>query len=162
MLRSYPLMGEFLAFQYTIDLNYGPLLDFDEDDFVVAGPGAVSGISKCFSDTAGMSAAEIIRWVTDHQEREFDRLGIGFRDLFGRRLRQIDCQNLFCEVNKYARVAHPEVSGADGRTNIKQVFTASERPPIQYWFPPKWGINENIPALPTSAPVRVHQQVTMF
>lgn len=148
-LRSYPLMGDFLAFQYTIDLLYGPGLPWEENDFVVAGPGALSGISKCFSDTGGMSAAEIIRWTTERQDLEFDRLGLRFRSLWGRALRLIDCQNLFCEVNKYARVAHPDVAGGDGRTQIKQVFRPT-RAPIAYWFPPKWGINDRIPA-PTAA-----------
>lgn len=32
-------------------------------------------------------------------------LGLRFRSLAGRRLKLIDCQNLFCEVDKYARVA---------------------------------------------------------
>ncbi|MBI2240284.1 MAG: hypothetical protein HYU59_05710 [Magnetospirillum gryphiswaldense] len=143
-ILAYPMMGEFLAFQYTIDLNYGPLLNFDENDFVVAGPGALSGISKCFSDTADLSPADLIRWVTDRQEREFDRLGLKFLDLWGRRLHLIDCQNLLCETNKYARAAHPEVVGCDGRTNIKQVFKHNNAP-ILFWFPPKWRINDRIP-----------------
>lgn len=144
-LSAFPMMGDFLAFQFTIDLNYGPLVDFNEDDFVVAGPGALSGISKCFSDSAGMSPAEIIRWTTERQEVEFERLGLTFRSLWGRRLHLIDCQNLFCEVNKYARVAHGDVVGADGRTQIKQIFRPTARP-LAYWFPPKWGINHLVPA----------------
>lgn len=41
-------MGKFLAFQYAIDINYSELCDFSEMDYVVAGPGAHSGISKIF------------------------------------------------------------------------------------------------------------------
>jgi hypothetical protein len=52
-LLSYPGLGPFLAFQYTIDLNYSALLDYDEADFVVAGPGALDGIAKCFTETGG-------------------------------------------------------------------------------------------------------------
>ena len=48
MLLRYPGMGPFLAFQYAIDLNYSELLDFEEAECVVAGPGAIDGISKCF------------------------------------------------------------------------------------------------------------------
>ena len=48
-IRAYPGLGPFLAFQYAIDLNYSTLLDFSEEDFVVAGPGALDGISKCFT-----------------------------------------------------------------------------------------------------------------
>ena len=47
-LRNYPLIGDFLAYQYTIDFNYSPYLNFDEDSFVKAGVGAVRGIKKCF------------------------------------------------------------------------------------------------------------------
>src|SRR5665213_109406 len=47
---------------------------------------------------------------------QFSRLGLKFRSLFGRPLQLIDCQNLFCEVDKYARYAHPEVIGVTGRT----------------------------------------------
>lgn len=140
MIRDYPQMGDFLAYQYTIDLNYGPLLDFDEDDFAVAGQGAVSGIGKCFSDLSGLSPADVIRFMTDQQEEQFARLGLSFRTLWGRRLHLIDCQNLFCETNKYARVAHPEVRGSDNRSHIKQEFRPTGGP-IDFWFPPKWNIS---------------------
>ena len=71
--------------------------------------------------------------------------GSQFQNLWGRPLQLIDCQNLFCEVDKYARVAHPEVAGASGRTRIKQKFTP--RPaPIPQWYPPKWGLTVDVPA----------------
>lgn len=143
LLRSYPTIGDFLAYQFVTDINYSELTDFSEMEFVVPGPGARDGMRKCFTDTAGLNEPELIRLVADNQEREFERLGIQFQTLWGRRLQLIDCQNLFCEVDKYARVAHPEVSGITGRTRIKQKFwpTGSlERP----WYPPKWGINDKI------------------
>jgi hypothetical protein len=60
--------------------------------------------------------------------------------LRGRPLQLIDCQNLFCEVDKYARVAHPDIAGHSGRTRIKQRFApVADRVPA--WFPPRWGIN---------------------
>ena len=105
ILSSYPSLGPFLAFQLTIDLNYSTLINFDENEFVVAGPGARSGLAKCFLDTAGLSAQDLIRWAVDHQEEEFAHYELEFRDLFGRPLAMIDCQNLFCETDKYARVA---------------------------------------------------------
>jgi len=60
--------------------------------------------------------------------------------LRGRPLQLIDCQNLFCEVDKYARVAHPQITGRSGRTRIKQLF-APVVDPVPAWFPPKWGLN---------------------
>lgn len=143
LLRSYPTIGDFLAYQFVTDINYSEITDFSEMDFVVPGPGARDGIKKCFSDSAGLNEAELIRLMVDNQEAEFERLGIDFKSLWGRKLQLIDCQNLFCEVSKYARVAHPEVAGISGRTRIKQKFTPTgdlEAP----WYPPKWGINEKI------------------
>ena len=140
LFRGYPLMGNFLAYQFVTDVNYSDLTNFSEMEFVMPGPGAKDGIRKCFESTGGRSEADIIRYVADSQDKEFTRLALRFRDLWGRPLQLIDCQNLFCEVDKYARMAHPEICGITGRTRIKQKFTANSQP-IQYWFPPKWGIN---------------------
>ena len=140
ILRSYPMMGDFLAYQFVTDLNYSEICDFSEMEFVVPGPGARDGIHKCFSDLSGLSEPEIIRLITDRQEHEFNRLGLTFRSLWGRRLQLIDCQNLFCEVSKYARVKHPDVGGVSDRNRIKQVYKPSKSP-IDFWFPPKWGVN---------------------
>lgn len=143
VLRSFPMMGDFLAYQFTIDINYSTITNFDESEFVVPGPGARDGIRKCFRTLGGLSEADVIRLVTERQELEFDRLGIRFRSLWGRRLQLIDCQNLFCETDKYARVAHPDIAGLTGRTRIKQTYSRDVEP-IEFWYPPKWGINELI------------------
>lgn len=140
-LRSYPAMGDFLAFQFLIDINYSEVLDFDEMDFVVAGPGARDGLRKCFGPHAAGIEADLIRFMADTQEDNFTRLGLDFPGLRGRPLQLIDCQNLFCEVDKYARVAHPHVAGLSGRSRIKQKFAAVGQP-VTAWFPPKWGIND--------------------
>lgn len=137
-LLRYPGLGPFLAFQYAIDLNYADLLDFDENDFVVAGPGALDGIAKCFVSTGGCSPRTVIEWMVEHQDAEFDRLGLTFQRLGGRRLHLIDCQNLFCEISKYARVAHPDVRGLLGRTQIKQTFRVDARPAEPIVLPRRW------------------------
>ena len=143
VLRSYPAIGDFLAYQYVIDLNYSPVLAYDEMEFVVPGPGARDGIRKCFGRAADGIEADVIRYMADHQEEHFARLGLHFGGLRGRRLQLIDCQNLFCEVDKYARVAHPDVQGISGRTRIKQSFRPVAEP-VPAWFPPKWGINRGL------------------
>lgn len=142
-IREYPMMGPFLAFQLVIDLNYSPIINFPEMEFVVPGPGARDGIKKCFETTGGLSETDIIRLVADRQEVEFERLGISFQSLWGRPLQLIDCQNIFCEVDKYARVAHPDVEGLSGRSRIKQMYKPAPAP-IPYWYPPKWGINSKV------------------
>lgn len=145
ILSSYPSLGPFLAFQLAIDINYSALVDFDENEFVVAGPGARSGISKCFVDTDGLTYEDLIRWAVDHQQEEFERHGLEFADLFGRSLTLIDCQNLFCETDKYARVAHPDAAGLGQRTRIKQHFAPAGNL-VAPFFPAKWGINEAVEA----------------
>jgi len=141
VLRQYPMMGEFLAYQYITDLNYSSITRFSEMDFVVAGPGARDGIRKCFPSLNGWTENDIIRSVTDHQDKHFAELGISFSSLWGRPLQLIDCQNLFCEISKYARVAHPDILGNSGRTKIKQNFTINPEP-LECWYPPKWELNQ--------------------
>ena len=143
LLKGFPSLGEFLAFQFAIDLNYTNVINHDEASFVVAGPGARDGLAKTFSDAAGASAEALIEHMMNEQDAEFDRLGLRFRSLWGRPLQLIDCQNLFCEVSKYTRVSHPEIVGLSGRTRIKQIFRPQSQP-IQPWFPPKWGLNHKI------------------
>ncbi|MEV0472175.1 nucleotide kinase domain-containing protein [Streptomyces prunicolor] len=140
VLLGFPALGPFLAYQYLIDLNYAAGLSFSELDFVVPGPGARDGIRKCFGTAASGIEAETIRYMADTQEEHFARLGLTFTGLRGRPLHLIDCQNLFCEVDKYARVVHPDIAGISGRSRIKQVYRADSAP-LTAWFPPKWGIN---------------------
>lgn len=143
LLRSYPMIGDFLAYQYAIDLNYSLLTNFSEMSFVVPGPGAKDGIRKCFADLGGLSEVDLIKCMADRQEDEFKRLDINFQNLWGRPLQLIDCQNLFCEVDKYARIAHPDIMGISGRTRIKQKFKLKSEP-IEFFYPPKWGINDAV------------------
>ncbi|MHB8076576.1 nucleotide kinase domain-containing protein [Desulfosporosinus fructosivorans] len=143
LFLSYPTIGKFLAFQYSIDINYSELCDFDEMSFVVAGPGAHSGIAKCFNSIGNYSAEDVIRFMAERQSEEFSRLKLNFKDIWGRPLQLIDCQNLFCETDKYARVAFP-VQGEEGRKRIKQLFSPNFKTTINYFYPPKWGINTQI------------------
>ena len=142
LLVSYPTIGNFLGYQFVTDLNYSNLTDFSEMDFVIPGPGASDGIHKCFTDLGGLNEAELIKVVADRQDAEFERLGLKFHSLWGRPLQLIDCQNLFCEVGKYARLRHPNIKGISMRTRIKQRFSPSQ--PMKYFFPPKWGLNNKI------------------
>lgn len=141
LLASYPGLGPFLAFQLAIDLNYTPVLSFDETSFVVAGPGARSGIAKCFTRADRFPPEDIIRLVAETQRQELERRGLRFPRLPGRDLQLVDCQNLFCEVDKYARVAHPEIVDPAGRSRIKQSFkpVGPISPPF---FPPKWRVGD--------------------
>ncbi len=139
--------GPFLAFQFAIDLNYSDLYSFSEMDFVVAGPGAHDGIAKCFFDANGLTAEDVIRAVTEGAAGHFADAELEFKSLWGRPLQLIDCQNLFCEVSKYSRIAHPELRGPSGRTQIKQRFVPTDGP-LEVRYPPKWGLSsKNAPLL---------------
>jgi hypothetical protein len=139
LLRSYPLIGDFLGYQLITDLNYSEITNYSEMEFVVPGPGARDGIQKCFGSLGGLSEADIIKVVADRQDDEFRKRQIKFMSLWGRPLQLIDVQNLFCEVDKYARVKHPSVMGISGRTRIKQRFAPTSQS-IDYFFPPKWNL----------------------
>ena len=140
ILLSVPSLGPFLAYQYTIDINYGPHFGFSEMEFVVAGPGACRGISKCFSDRRDLNDQDLIRLIADNASEIFDILGLDFFDLWGRPLQLIDCQNIFCEIDKYARVAFPGALGIDGQTSDrpKQIYRPNQDPEFSLGFPPGW------------------------
>lgn len=161
-LLAQPSLGGFLAFQFAIDLNYSELIDFSEMDFVVAGPGARDGISKCFADTGGLSDAEIIEHMAHSADAEFERLDLEFPKLGNTRpLQLIDCQNIFCEVSKYARVAHPDCIGESGRTRIKQKFSANPAA-LPQMYPPKWRIPSPMTTTPATVRPAAAQQSFAF
>jgi hypothetical protein len=137
-LRELPLIGNFMAYQIATDFNYSNIFLFDENDFTIAGPGAVRGIRKCFSNTGGKSDDYIIRFMVDSQEKEFKRLGLNFKSLWGRPMHAIDCQGWFCETDKYSRAKFPELKS--NRIRIKTRYQPINRP-IRYFYPPKWQIN---------------------
>lgn len=145
LMRSYRTIGDFLAYQYITDLNYSAITQFSEMEFVMPGPGARSGIYKCFRDRGSYSEPDLIRWMSENQTEEFSRRGLEFHTLWGRPLQLVDCQNLFCEVDKYARIHHPEILGLSSRIRIKQEYHLNPAP-IDYCLPVKWALNARIAA----------------
>ena len=119
-LQGFPLFGSFMSYQIAIDLNYSDLINFNENDYTQAGPGALRGIKKAFVDFGDYKPADIIHLMVDRQNEEFERLGLQFNGLWGRPLHAIDCQGLFCELDKYCREAVPELVSA--RSRIKSRF----------------------------------------
>jgi alpha-glutamyl/putrescinyl thymine pyrophosphorylase clade 1 len=138
LIHSFPLMGDFMSYQIAIDINYSDLINFSENEFTKAGPGALRGIKKVFIDTNGLSAEQVIMWMVEHQHEEFSRLGYTFNGLFGRSLHAIDAQGLFCETDKYCREAVPDLKSA--RTRIKAKFNYNPQP-FELFFPPKWELD---------------------
>ncbi|MGH3765703.1 MAG: nucleotide kinase domain-containing protein [Pseudonocardiaceae bacterium] len=155
LLHDYPLMGDFMSYQIAIDLNYSDLIDYSENEFTKAGPGALRGISKVFESLGDYTPTDVIRWMVDRQEDAFDSLNLPFNGLWGRRLHAIDCQGLFCETDKYCREAAPELTSA--RKRIKARFSITPES-IELFFPPKWGINDKLPQSPVLGEVSYCEQ----
>jgi alpha-glutamyl/putrescinyl thymine pyrophosphorylase clade 1 len=120
--------------QHLTDLNYSEVTNFDEDDFILPGPGCLRGIQKCFAFGRLPTVAEAVNLIeacVEEQEEFFKHFGLEPVTLFGRRLHLIDCQNLFCETDKYARKAHPEynLDPSEKKTRIKNLFRLTGSPP---------------------------------
>jgi len=61
LLKSYPGLGDFLAYQYVTDINYSEITDFTEAEFVVPDPGALDGIQKCFRNRSIRARSQMAR-----------------------------------------------------------------------------------------------------
>ena len=138
IIKSYPLIGNFMAYQLVTDINYSEVVDWKEDEFTVAGPGSLRGIKKCFIDKGKMTNENIIKYMYKHQDEEFKRLNLNFKRIGNRPLQLIDCQNIFCELDKYCRQALPDLKS--NRTKIKKKYVPKQNK-IDYFYPPKWEIN---------------------
>jgi hypothetical protein len=142
LLRECSFIGDFLAYQYAIDFNYSPVINFSEDSFVKAGIGAIRGIKKCFEPLGNNSYEDAIRYTQDNFEKYQVKFGYtDFKNLFGRAPKLIDIQNCFCETDKYLRAKMPELQ--IDNTRIKQKYK-NTRTPISLFFPPKWELNSKI------------------
>jgi len=143
ILRSCSFLGDFLAYQYAIDLNYSSVIDFDENSFVKAGIGAIRGVKKCFYPIPKRYTYEdAIKYTQDNFEFYLEKFGYNnFKPLFGRIPTLIDIQNCFCETDKYLRAKIPELQVDNKR--IKQKYKESKKP-LELFFPPKWNINSKI------------------
>ncbi|KAF9477996.1 hypothetical protein BDN70DRAFT_836922 [Pholiota conissans] len=146
-LISFPSMGPFSTYQLMLCLSYTKVLNFHENDFVISGPGSISGLNKIFGRAhmeKGRSHipqfdAEVMKYLAKTQNIHFHRLGLDFSGLGTKKLPMslADIEHTLCEVDKYCRVAHSGLKGK--RTNISRNFSASNAksygPPI---IPKAW------------------------
>ncbi len=142
LLSLCPFIGNFLAYQYAIDFNYSEVINFDENSFVKAGIGAVRGLKKCFENANEYDDDYLIQYTHENLQKYREKYEFSnFRNLFGREPTLIDLQNCFCETDKYLREKMPELKVDN--TRIKQIYRRNTNN-INYFFPPKWGINDKI------------------
>ena len=139
IIKSYPLIGNFMSYQLVTDINYSEVVDWKEDEFTVVGPGSRRGIKKCFIDKENMTDEDIIKYMYKHQDIEFKRLNLEFKRISNRPLQLIDCQNIFCELDKYCREAIPNLKS--NRTKIKKHYVPKIEK-INYIYPKKWKISK--------------------
>lgn len=141
-LRTFPLLGPFIAMQYATDLGYCYEAMWTEEDWVQPGPGCKRGLRRVFADAKAYEALDLLRYMRDIQA---DHLPEDLR-LGGRRLSLMDIQNLFCETDKYARVApglNDRTLGLPGQAP-KQKFSGIRPSLPRPFYPPKWDINEEV------------------
>jgi len=156
LLSECSFIGSFLAYQYAIDFNYSPYLNFSENSFVKAGIGAVRGIKKCFVNY-GSDYEEAIKYIQDNISELRQRYGYTqFRPLPSHEPTLIDLQNCFCETDKYLRAKMPEL--LIGNVRIKQHYKETPKP-IDFEFPPKWHVTAKIQS---SCTQKHTQELTLF
>ncbi len=144
LIRGYRSLGDFLAFQFAIDLNYSELTDFSEMEFVVAGPGARDGIRKCFDRRGGLDGG---RGHPGHGRAR------------GRRVRSLGIEFQACGVGSCSSSTARTCSArsASTRASLTRKSKAIRANPHQaevhatsgtdpQWYPPKWGLTVNVPA----------------
>ena len=123
VIYQYPGSGDFVAFQLLVNLSYTSLLNFSENDFVIAGVGAVKGLRKCFSPPEYVSGSEpaLIRWMTERQTEHFERLDLR-PALLGKEKRKmslVDVEHTLCEMHKYTRITESGGTGYGKRFTLK-------------------------------------------
>lgn len=108
--------GNFLAYQVLVDLLYPlrvygnrPLLPFSVDDWASPGPGARRGIKMLLQPNTTRPFLCVMRWLREHQQAEFARLGLDFpylEDADGNRIAisLANIQNCLCEFHKYVKI----------------------------------------------------------
>jgi hypothetical protein len=135
ILQLYPLIGPFMAYQFAQDVCYLPWVAIDPNTYTIAGPGAIRGIHKIYPGAQKDSFSKIIIHMYTTQQSEFKRLGYDFyQQTGGMTLSLGDCQGLFCELDKYCRVARPDL--LSNRKKVKTTFEPSHTI-LQIVTPPK-------------------------
>lgn len=125
ILRREYGVGPFMAMQILTDWGYTPQCGEDrEDEFVVAGPGAIKG-----AKALGLGLNPL---ATIHRCHALIQLGDDVPTVGGRTPSLMDVQNTLCEFSKYvrgpvARTYRPAHPGAQPDPILPEHFRANER-----------------------------------
>lgn len=148
-LKKVPGFAAFLSMQYTTDLNWSRLFNFNENSFISASVGSIRGIERVFDFEGKVKDySAVIYWVHEnfselfeYYTEEFD-INLNFKPLeIGGKVYMptlMDIQNCFCESDKYMRGLGVETKGKKvyGK-RIKSKFNQNNFK-IKYEFPKKW------------------------
>lgn len=106
-LRGHAGMGDFMSMQILTDWGYyWP--GYDENDFVIAGPGSRRGVVELFPNGTNLSVEEVLRWVRDDWWQDISCPTIPMPGNVHRAPSLMDIQNTFCEFFKYMRYVKKE------------------------------------------------------
>lgn len=75
-LQSLSGIGDFLAYELISDLAYTSYVDFDEDQWANAGPGALEGLKLLYPGKPGKSPMQLMRELQTLQDRYFASMGM--------------------------------------------------------------------------------------
>jgi hypothetical protein len=147
LMLSITGVADFLAYQYTQDLMYSNLFNFDMNTFCAAGPGTIRGVERCFEIEGTPDYGQIVIWVQKNLKELFEiynesvGVELNFRPLPNFMPQVPDCSNGFCETDKLLRGLGVATEGKEVHgKRIKNFFTESSSR-IEYKFPPKWSVN---------------------
>ena len=98
-------VGDFLGYQMFVDFTYLPEFPWSENEFVVSGPGCVSGLTELFADRGGLSFDELLFWLRDNCPFSQEELNTLMVDLpeDDRKMNIMSLENCMCELSKYIR-----------------------------------------------------------
>lgn len=121
VLKSTPGLGKFLAMQVLTDWGYLQSENW-ENDFVVAGPGAIRGTNHLDPDKPPVEVIADMQLMWDTSRSVL---------LNGHPLSLMDIQNTFCEFGKYVR----ELNSPKKKTLYKPAHPGPQpRPVLPVWM----------------------------
>jgi hypothetical protein len=121
VLKTIPRCAGFMGMQILTDFGYWDP-NYNENEFVVAGPGARVGARHIFPGTQG---AEAIAWARGAVQMDPDLPRVA-----GRTPSMMDIQNTLCEFGKYVRYSQLPPKRKD--------YTAAHPEPVEPFLPPHW------------------------
>lgn len=105
-------IGNFMSYQIFVDYSYISEFPFSENEYVVAGLGAIKGLQKLIIKKNGMNNEQLLFWLRDNLEELFQQIDSEFSckklfsdlPVYDRKFNVMCVQNCMCELSKYLKV----------------------------------------------------------